>query len=111
MKCALCNNEVVKLTGSVEFEVRTIEPGQSLGTISVPDLEYFECIACSDKLITTEQRDKAFEFIKQASLNGLFWWLGERTFTSSTPGIAKAVIDGRLLMRPYATFPHPNVLA
>lgn len=51
------------------------------------------------------------QFFKQASLGGIFWWLGERTFTVATPGIAKAIIGGRLLMRPYATFPHPNVLA
>jgi len=51
------------------------------------------------------------QFIKQASLNGVFWWLGERTFVVATPGIARAVVGGRLLMRPYATFPHPNVLA
>lgn len=51
------------------------------------------------------------QFLKQASLNGFFWYLGERTFTKATPGIAKAIIGGRLLMRPYATFPHPNVLA
>ncbi len=51
------------------------------------------------------------QFLKQASLGGLFWWLGERTFTSVTPGIAQAIINGQLWMRPYATFPHPNVLA
>ncbi len=51
------------------------------------------------------------QFLKQASLGGVFWWLGERTFNAFTPGIAKAVIGGRLVMRPYATFPHPNALA
>lgn len=51
------------------------------------------------------------QFIKQGSLNGLFWWLGERTFSIATPGIAKAILGGRLVLRPYATFPHPNVLA
>ena len=51
------------------------------------------------------------QFMRQVSLNGLFWWLGERSFTAFTPGIAKAVFNGRLIMRPYATFPHPNVLA
>ena len=51
------------------------------------------------------------QFLKQTSLGGLFWWLGERTFTSATPGIAQAIVNGQLLMRPYATFPHPNVLA
>ncbi len=52
-----------------------------------------------------------FQFIKQASLGGIFWWLGERNFNLITPGIAKAIISGRLVLRPYATFPHPNVLA
>lgn len=52
-----------------------------------------------------------FQFIKQASLNGVFWWLGERSFSLITPGIAKAIVSGRLVLRPYATFSHPNVLA
>lgn len=51
------------------------------------------------------------QFIKQSSLNGIFWFLGERTFNLSTPGIARAVWGGQLILRPYATFPHPNVLA
>lgn len=50
------------------------------------------------------------QFVKQGSLGGLLWFLGERTFTVGTPGIAKAEIFGRLYLRPYATFPHPNVL-
>ena len=68
MKCALCNNENVKRTGLIEFEVR------SLGKISVPDLEFFECKSCGDKLLTTEQSDKVFEFIakeEQKSINML----------------------------------------
>ncbi len=51
------------------------------------------------------------QFFKQSSLNGFFWFLGERTFNLATPGIAKAIINGQLIMRPYGTFPHPNVLA
>lgn len=51
------------------------------------------------------------QFFKQGSIGGPLWWLGERTFSSATPGIAQAIIDGRLLLRPYGTFPHPNVLA
>ncbi len=50
------------------------------------------------------------QFINKGSLN-LFYFLGERTFDSQTPNIANAVIDGNLILRPYATFPHPNVLA
>lgn len=51
------------------------------------------------------------QFIKQGTIGGIFWWLGERSFNLITPGIAKAIISGRLILRPYATFPHPNVLA
>lgn len=51
------------------------------------------------------------QFLKQGSLGGLFWWFGERTFSGQTPGIAQASLEGTLLLRPYGTFPHPNVLA
>lgn len=40
-----------------------------------------------------------------------FWIFGERTFTISTPGIAKFDFQGIQFLRPYGTFPHPNVLA
>lgn len=51
------------------------------------------------------------QFIKQGSLGGVFYLFGERLFTAATPGIANASINGELLLRPYGTFPHPNVLA
>lgn len=51
------------------------------------------------------------QFINQGSLGSLFWFFGERTFTSGTIGIAQAIINGELILRPYGTFPHPNVLA
>lgn len=51
------------------------------------------------------------EFMHQGSINGLWYSLGERNFTASTPGIANASIHGQLILRPYATFPHPNVFA
>ena len=50
------------------------------------------------------------QFLKQKSLGGIMYWLGERTFDAGTPGIAKAIINGQLVLRPYATFPHPNAL-
>lgn len=50
------------------------------------------------------------QFIMQRSVGGILWFLGERTFYASTPGIAALSVGGRLLLRPYATFPHPNVL-
>lgn len=52
-----------------------------------------------------------FQMMAQRSLGGVFYYLGERTFNASTPGIASFHFNDTLLMRPYGTFPHPNVLA
>jgi O-antigen ligase len=51
------------------------------------------------------------QFINQGSLGNFFYFLGERTFTGQTPGIANASLGGELILRAYGTFPHPNVLA
>ena len=51
-----------------------------------------------------------WQFFNQASIGGLWYWLGERSFNTATPGIANAVISGQLVLRPYGTFSHPNVL-
>lgn len=51
------------------------------------------------------------QFVHRGSLGGLLYYLGERDFTLSTPGIAKIILLNRLHLRPYATFPHPNALA
>jgi len=50
------------------------------------------------------------QFLAGESLGGWWWYLGERTFHASSPGIALSKISGRLFLRPYATFAHPNVL-
>jgi len=56
------------------------------------------------------------QFFLQHAIGGPLWFLGERTFTNQTPGIAQinwcfpTLSQCRLLLRPYATFPHPNVL-
>lgn len=52
-----------------------------------------------------------WQYNKQESIGGLWYFLGERTFTTFTPGIATISINGEKILRPYATFPHPNVLA
>lgn len=49
------------------------------------------------------------QFFKGGTLG--LWILGERTFSLSTPGIAKFDFYGSEFLRPYGTFPHPNVLA
>jgi O-antigen ligase len=50
------------------------------------------------------------QYVLQSSVGGLLYFLGERTFSGATPGIANVSIFGQLILRPYATFPHPNVL-
>lgn len=50
------------------------------------------------------------QFFLQKSVGGLLYFLGERSFSAQTPGIANASLSGLLVLRPYATFPHPNVL-
>ncbi len=52
-----------------------------------------------------------FQYINQSSAGGLLYLLGERNFNAQTPGIANTRINGELILRPYGTLPHPNVLA
>jgi len=52
-----------------------------------------------------------WQFVLQSSAGGLWYWLGERTFVLNTPGIAKVSLVTGQMLRPYATFPHPNALA
>ena len=51
------------------------------------------------------------QYLSNGSLQGIFYFFGERFFNSLTPGIANASLGGELFLRPYGTFPHPNVLA
>ena len=56
------------------------------------------------------------QFIHGGSLQGLFYFLGERSFNLATPGVSKIhlclpTIGCHYYLRPYATFSHPNVLA
>lgn len=53
----------------------------------------------------------ALQITTAGSMQGVFYFLGERYFTISTPGIAKVVINGVEALRPYGTFSHPNSLA
>lgn len=50
-----------------------------------------------------------YQFITGQSAG--FWVFGERSFSLSTPAIAKFDYQGIEFLRPYATFSHPNVLA
>ncbi len=52
----------------------------------------------------------SFQFIYKRSLQGIFYFFGERYFTLSTPNIAKSSLNGVEILRPYGTFSHPNSL-
>ena len=51
------------------------------------------------------------QLILQRSLGGPMYFLGERSFYSGTPGISLYSVFGKLLLRPYSIFSHPNSLA
>ena len=51
------------------------------------------------------------QLINKHSVQGIFYYLGERLLALSTPGVAKASIQGAEFLRPYGTFSHPNSLA
>ncbi|PJC80629.1 hypothetical protein CO008_01405 [Candidatus Roizmanbacteria bacterium CG_4_8_14_3_um_filter_36_12] len=52
-----------------------------------------------------------FQLVFRHSIQGIFYFFGERFLSLSTPGIAKATIQGIEFLRPYGTFSHPNSLA
>jgi len=93
-----------KLAKIIEFIVLIIYISQS--GIKLKDIQFPLSLAVIYSSLLA-----IIQFFKQSSLNSIFWFLGERTFDIGTPGIAKAVFKGHLLLRPYATFSHPNALA
>jgi O-antigen ligase len=59
-----------------------------------------------------------FEFLlsiaqlaNKATLQGIFYWFGERAINVTTPDSAVAVLNDNLFLRPYGTFSHPNSMA
>lgn len=51
------------------------------------------------------------QFFSQSSIQGLWYWLGERALYPWMPDIAQLSLYGRQFMRPYGTFSHPNAMA
>ena len=51
------------------------------------------------------------QIAKGGSLNGFWWWLGERAFDFNTIGIAQMSVANNGIVRAYGTFSHPNSLA
>lgn len=52
-----------------------------------------------------------YQLINKHSIQGIFYYFGERLLTLSMSGVAKASIQGIEFLRPYGTFSHPNSLA
>lgn len=51
------------------------------------------------------------QLLTQSSLGGPFYLLGERAFSSSTPGLGRLNLFGLEVIRPLSTFSHANSLA
>jgi hypothetical protein len=51
------------------------------------------------------------QFISRGTIGGILYYLGERSFNQSTPGIALVSLNGTDYLRSYSTFSHPNSLA
>lgn len=51
------------------------------------------------------------QFLFGRTLGGPLWFLGERTFDATAPGIATQTVAGQEFLRAYSTFSHPNSFA
>ena len=51
------------------------------------------------------------QFVLQSSLGGIFYFFGERPLSIAIPNVAKINLPWGQMLRPYATFSHPNSLA
>jgi hypothetical protein len=51
------------------------------------------------------------QIVKGGSLNGIWWWLGERRFMYGGIGVAQFRVFDQAWIRAYGTFSHPNSLA
>lgn len=66
MNCALCNGKLIKRSGAIEFNSR------SIGKILVPNLEFLECKECKDKILTLEESDKAIDYIAKKEREAIY---------------------------------------
>lgn len=76
------------------IKARKIHPGLFMAVITLGTIGEFVLVV--------------LQFVSKHSLQGIFYWFGERYFTLSTPDIAKMSLQGIEFLRPYGTFSHPN---
>lgn len=53
----------------------------------------------------------SMQIIFEKNIGGILYFLGERNFTITTPGISLFNLFGKNFLRPYSTFSHPNALS
>lgn len=68
-------------------------------------VQIFACVALIVGTLALTQ------FFNQHSVGGLWYFGGERELSVQTPGVAKAALLGREVLRPYSLFSHPNTMA
>lgn len=100
-----------RITGAI-FGIRIL----SLGLFAIIASNYFSKLKMRSSIknvlnfsILWQSALVVLQFIFQKSLG--LWILGERSFDSSTVNIAHVNFLGHQFLRPYGTFPHPNVAA
>ncbi len=76
-------------------------------TFSAKEIKPYIYILCISALISSGLA--IWQLANQGSIGGILYFVGERTFSLSTIGISTVNI-GQQVLRPYASFPHPNVL-
>lgn len=79
--------------------------------IQTTDLDFPQLVRCFKVSLLYTSLIGIAQFSFQSSIGGPFWWLGERTFTVTTPSIATVLLDNQQYLRAYSTFSHPNSFA
>lgn len=59
MNCALCGNQVAKKKDEYTFVSRT------LGVISIPDINYEECLSCGEKLLSPTASEEVLKYVRE----------------------------------------------
>ncbi|KXK09677.1 MAG: hypothetical protein UZ22_OP11002001004 [Microgenomates bacterium OLB23] len=88
----------------VEVYIVYVIVAHERGRLALPIIAMLTAGALLQAILATLQ------FVQKGSLQGFFYYFGERFFTISTPGISTTSLNGTELLRPYGTFSHPNSL-
>lgn len=59
MNCALCGSQVAEKKAEYAFASKT------LGLISIPDINYEECLSCGEKLLSPTASEKVLKYVRE----------------------------------------------